>query len=505
MKLARIFGNGCVLQRQRPIAVFGEGEDGEEILVSLGADNRISFAQTVCENGKWLVTLPAREAASGLTMIVESGEERVEISDVAIGEVWLGGGQSNMEFLMKYDALRESALEGGSQELVRFFEVPKVSYEGMIDDEDHSDEGFWRKADPENIGMMSAVGFYFSMKIREKLGDIPVGVIGCNWGGSSACCWLGEEYLTGVLTEFADLVHRSDGIDVEKELARFKADRAMQRTPEARARMDMFMAHTLTEPMHFQLSEEMREHFMKTKYAPFSPFRPYGLYHTMLETVIPYTVRGFLWYQGEEDCYMPAHYTELMEAMIHCWRDRWGAELPFILAQLPVFKNMGGFNGLDYVPIRRCQEETAKTVPNTYMACILDAGMPYEIHPKMKKPVGERMARLALSHVYGQDVLCETPDVNGAVTKDGAVEIVLKDTKDGLVRREDSLDAFRVTVMRREVTDFEVIAEGDRIRIESDRIRAGSRVRVEYGQKDYFTVSLFDSEGIPVRPFAIEL
>ena len=505
MKLARVFGNGCVLQRQKPIVVFGEGADGESVRVSLGADNRISFAETVCENGRWMVKLPEREVSTGLTMIVESDKERIELKDIAVGEVWLGGGQSNMEFLMKYDADRETALSGGTQDLVRFYEVPKVSYEGMIDDEDHSDEGIWRKADPENIGMFSAVGFYFAMKIREKLGDIPVGMIGCNWGGSSAACWLGEEYLTGELQEFADLVHRADGIDLEKELERFKKDRANQRTPEARARMDAFMSHALTEPMHFQLSQEMHEAFMRTKYAPFSPFRPNGLYHTMLETVIPYSLRGFLWYQGEEDSFMPAHYTELMEAMIRCWRDRWGAELPFILAQLPVFKNPGGFNSLDYVPIRRCQEETAKTVPNTYMACILDKGLPYEIHPKEKKPVGERMALLALSHVYGEEVLCEVPDVIGAVTKDGVAEIVLKDTKAGLERREDSLDAFKVTVMRKEITDFEVTVEGNRIKIGSEKIKPGSRIRIEYGQKDYFTVSLFDSEGIPVRPFAIEL
>lgn len=522
LKLANIFQDGAVLQQKKKIRIFGVG-DQKEVKASLTSHGHLvsEASGKRLEDGRFLIVLPAIEAGTGLKLTVEDGSDKIEISDIAVGEVFLAGGQSNMEFLMKYEADRECVLKRLKEEPdedIRYFEVPKISYEGQLQDEDHSDEGMWRKADEDNILYFSAVGYYFAAYLKRELGNVPVGIIGCTWGGSSAAAWLDESYINDKIQPYYDLRHLADGIDYEADFARFKENRKRERSQENQQRMDDFMTHSILEPIHFEIPEETHQFFMRTKYAPFSQFRPCGLYHTMLKTVIPYTLAGFLWYQGEEDCITKEYdYTALQAVLIHCWRDAFYEELPFILAQLPIYKNQGGWNGLDYVPIRRQQEEVTKQVKRTYMAVTVDKGLPYEIHPKEKRDIGERMALLALGHIYGKPIICESPEAVGAKTGKGQIRILMAHAENGLVIHgpqtthapeltDESLrEAFDILINGERVIDFQVAVEDEEVIVSTQKIKLGSRVKVGYGQKGVFCACLYSMEGLPVRPFVVEL
>lgn len=522
LKLARIFQDYAVLQQNKPIRIFGF-TDQEEVKVSLTAEGKI-LSKTACgkmEGDRFLAVLPPVKACRDALLTVTAGQETETVNHIDIGEVFLAGGQSNMEFLMRYEAEKEKVMEQLTAQPdpdVRYFEVPKVSYEGQLQDEDHSDEGIWRIADRENILYFSAVGYYFARYIKNVLNNVPVGIIGCTWGGSSAAAWLDESYMNNRIQPYYDLRHKADNIDLQADFARYKDSRKTERSVERRKQLDEFMTRTLLEPMKFQISPEMHDYFMRTKYAPFSPFRPCGLYHTMVKTVIPYTLAGFIWYQGEEDCITKEYdYTALQEALIQCWRDSFYEELPFILAQLPIFKDLGGWNGLDYVPIRRQQEEITKQMNNVYMAITADKGLPYEIHPKEKRAIGERMALLALGHIYGKNIVCDSPEVSGAQTGEGQVSITFLHADNGLklhgpdtryapdLSDESLKEAFDVTVNGVSLSDFEVETRDNEVLVRSDKIKQGSRVKIAYGQKGVFCACLYNTEELPVRPFEIQL
>ncbi|MDE7224958.1 MAG: sialate O-acetylesterase, partial [Acetatifactor sp.] len=187
LRAAAVFSNHMVLQRNKKICVFGEGVSGREISVTLGEDR----ALTRCREGKWTVYLPEREARENLSMEICDGEESIRFTDIAVGEVWLAGGQSNMELELKDADGGQELLQNGSFPRVRFYYTPKQAYKGE-DFEKVERNTCWEHFDGKNAAKWSAVGFYFARELAEKL-QVTVGVIGCNWGGTSASCWMSRE------------------------------------------------------------------------------------------------------------------------------------------------------------------------------------------------------------------------------------------------------------------------------------------------------------------------
>lgn len=500
MRLASVFCEGAVLQRGKPICVWGEEKSGSLVTVKLNGN----CTETVVENGRWRAYLPATEAAVGLTLEVANDlGEMVKVTDIAVGEVWIAGGQSNMEFLMKWDAEREAVLNTYQNPILRFYEVPKLSYDGQEVDEDHSHEGIWRKAVPDELAWFSAVGFYFARKVQSFLGEVPIGIIGCNWGGTSASCWMTDGYLDGKLAWYIAQREATKALDLDKEFATFKKTQAMHNNPEAKANMDRMMATPITTPVKL-LPPEERDRFMRTKYALFSQFRAAGLYETMLSKIIPYTAAGVIWYQGEEDAAKADVYAHLLGNMIQCWRDSWHDELPFIVAQLTAYANPEEMQ-LDFTDIRAVQEYVAKTVPNTHLVCTMDVGLPYDIHPKRKRPVGERMALQAITKVYGGDVVCDSPEVAGAWKAPGKVVLQMLHCGDGLYIKGEAAEGFTLTVNGKTQTNMCVTANGDKLVISCEAVAVDSRVLISYAQKDYCEVNLYSSENLPVRPFVVQL
>lgn len=191
LKTGILFQDGCVLQRQKEIAVWGEGPEGEEVTVALAS------SRVVCrvENGSWRCTLPPMEAAEGLCMEITCQKETLSIRDVSVGEVWIAGGQSNMEFFLCYDAQWEDmqcAAHENKNPRIHMFNVPRLAFPGH--DKDVSECGYWFEEEDDAWPYFSAPGYSFARSLQPVLG-VPVGIIGCNWGGTNASTWLEESWL----------------------------------------------------------------------------------------------------------------------------------------------------------------------------------------------------------------------------------------------------------------------------------------------------------------------
>lgn len=401
IQLPLILHSGMVLQRRRPVCIWGWAAEGSKITLQLAGES----ASAVTKNGEWKAFLPPMEAGTGHTLRISSDGCEIAIVDVAIGEVWIASGQSNMEFLLRDDADVANAVKT-DKAYVRCFEVPKISYTSQKNDRDYSTVGLWRKVCGKEALYFTAVGFYFAEKLTQAL-NMPVGIINCTWGGTSASVFMAEEYLTGRLKFFLDTVEEARSkINRDTELERFKA---LQKNMDA---LPIDNSVPNFAPIHPDMAMMDAFEEMNTLHlSVYSPFRPCGLYEAMLKSIVPYTVSGVIWYQGESDESFADLYQELLHSLIFNWRDLWHEDPPFILVQLPSFEYM--VEPLNFVPIRAIQEKLTKTMDKVWLACAMDVGMRYDIHPKNKKPAGERLALQALSKVYGHPILGGFSDRRG--------------------------------------------------------------------------------------------
>ncbi len=493
IRLPLIFQDGMVLQRRRPICVWGQAAEGSKITVRLGDES--AYAAT--KNGEWKVFLPPMEAGTGYTLGISAGGCEMSIGDVAVGEVWLASGQSNMEYLLRDDAEAAAASEINNAD-IRCFEVPKVSYPGQENDRDYSTVGMWRKACGKEALYFTAVGFYFAVKLYREL-NVPVGIINCTWGGVSASVFTSEKYLTGRLQFFLDEAEKARlKIDRDTELERFKT---LQKNIDA-----LPIDNSVPNLAPIQLDKNMTdalEEMNALRLCAYSPFRPCGLYETMLKTIVPYTISGVIWYQGESDEPFANLYEELMRAMIADWRSLWRDELPFIMVQLASFERM--VESLNFVPIREIQENLTKTADKVWLICAMDAGMRYDIHPKHKKPIGERLALQALSKVYGRPVLADSPAVEGCRRDGSSICIRFAHSGRGLECRGEKPLTVDVKINDTAVNEPEIRVCENVMLISSPELEADGPVTVEFCRRPYCEDNIYNSAGLPMLPFVCRI
>ena len=495
---AMIFQDNMVLQRDKPVFIWGEGP--ENCVVTAEIQNRKE--QVLIKNGKWVIKLPPLRTSVRETMELSCEGRCFILENICIGEVWVAGGQSNMEFFIRYDEERNTVLESGINDNIRFFDYPEVSYPSQINEYDYSRYGLWRICDSANLEYFSAVGYYFASKLEQDLG-VPVGIIGCNWGGTPACAWMSTKYLESnegrVWLE--DYNNALEGLDIDAYKDEFVRN-------TANIRNDLF-SDTIAEKMMFGMSPAEQAEFMQsTAYSadeppagPWSQNRPGGLYETMLSKVAPFSTRGIIWYQGESDDKHPDVYDTVLSSLIRSWRALWNEELPFLFVQLAPFRKWLHCLGETYPVIRERQERVSKTVPGTWMASIMDSGMEFDIHPKKKRPVGERLALLAEGRVYSMDILCESPGFTGASISNGEIILSFNNTGDGLRIKGEGLDSLVVYLDAESIKGYGITMHRNEIIITDPRIAPGRDIAVAYAYSDYCRVNLYNSAGLPVKPF----
>ena len=501
MKAAAVFSDNMVLQRRRPVRIFGTCGEGQGPITVRVPELGIS-GEAIVSGGRWEAVLPPMEACPVCTLEIISGAVKKQFRNVAVGEVWLAGGQSNMEYELQNELNGSQALAECGSENVRFYYTPKCE---MSDDKliKAEAESSWQAPSPENSRAWSAVGYYFAKHLSRRLG-VTVGVIGCNWGGTSASAWIPRERL---LQDSRIRIY----IDEYDQAIKGKSDSEMIAEYEEYGRYQWEWEQRKNkcyaedpDISWDQVLERCGENRYPGPPGIMNPMRPCGLHETMISRVAPYTLGGVLYYQGESDDHRPDTYEVLLKALIDQWRSDWkDKELPFLLVQLPMHRYAADPDYKNWPVIRQAQYDVFRTVKNTGLASALDCGEFNEIHPRDKSAVAYRLYLQALSEVYGLADRSETlpPLFRCAVHE-----------KDGLRLFFDNCTGFEV---RGELTGFELSGadgktvpasaevQGDTILLTAAAERPFREVRWLW--TNYAGVPLFGKNGLPVASFRAEI
>lgn len=512
LRLAQIFGDNMVLQQKKPIPVWGTANRNENITIIIQGQTKYA---TAAADGRWMIFLEPLKTSFQETLIICSDSEKIIYQNVSVGEVWLAGGQSNMEFYMLFDKEYDKEYKNCNNQNIHFWDCPEISYEGQEKDFDYSQMGYWRSCLPEELKYYSAVAYYFAKILQSEL-NVPIGIIGCNWGGSTASCWMNEAYVSrhGQLwidDYYNNVAQIADMGKYEKE---FRKNPQNDRGRPFDDPFSMLMLPGLSRKKQLefiQSTENEAGEDEKSIYAvgPFSMTRPCGLYHYMLEKVAPYGIAGVIWYQGESDNIHAEIYKELIADLIDCWRELWKEEIPFFTVQLAPYERWLWSESKNFQIIRKAQERVAHEKDKVYLISSSDAGMRFDVHPKRKRIIGERLAKSVLSECYGKYYLWQAPAISHYLFKDGIAELYFNNAGEGLYLKGSSLNALEIYAQLRgklkriNHKNWNASVEGDKIKIHIS-VTADSYI-ISFAQTKYYRVNLYNSGNIPVLPFEINI
>lgn len=547
IRLARPFSDGVIFQRGKPILLWGNNDKAERVRIRLNGE---TVAHAEIPAGVFSITLPPQEATENA--ILEIGD--VTLRHVDVGEVWIAGGQSNMEFFLEYTEGGDEEIASANDEHLRMYTVGQYSFAGerKLGYKAWNPWDKWLPYTPENAGSFSAVSVYFAKELRRILG-VPVGIISCNWGGTSASAWLDRRYLEEdpALRSYID---DFDALVAKLDLERYNKIKALVRpgmaSREAREQMGLFNKYTyrpgeleklmMTGAGQQDAAAAQSNPLVGLSIAdimavgPGDPNEPGTLYENMLKEIVGYPAKGVIWYQGETDEPKAELYAKLFAAMRDCWLDAWQARnpaqdaLPFLTVQLAPFGTWRGSTGERFPIVREQQKLAAKTLSDVYMTSISDLGNVFDIHPKVKQPVGERLALLARKYVYGEDKLSADAPKAADVIRDGDSLRISFVNCEGLAIRPASFESYngfpveeipenllppmlggvnglRVIVDGEALTDAECSVSYASLLIRTPAIREAQFVRIEFAQTGFYQVNLFNGAGIPAKPFILEI
>ncbi len=468
-----------VLQRGVPVPVWGEDNPGARVRVEFAGQAQSAVAGP---DGKWKLTLDPLKTGDAGALIV-TGSARIELRDVAAGEVWFLSGQSNMEFALWHCEGGEEAIAHSANPDLRLFTVDHAPEEKPQSDV----RGRWVSASPASVRNFSAVGYWFGSKLQKKLG-VPVGLINNSYGGTYIESWLSRQTLEAI-------PHRDRYTD-------FEAMKADQREREEKAR-----------PLQEAYDRAVAEAKAAGKPSPPAPaglagvFRgPSMVYNGEVYPLIPFAVRGVAWYQGESNAYVGRAdtYETLLRALIRQWRSEWNApELPFLIFQItPNRKPQTDPNEESGIAVvQEAQLHVFRATPRTSLIVTMDVAET-DVHYLRKEPVGERAMHAALSLVYGDPADSLSPMAESWEVRGDTMTIAFSHAEGGLTARGGAPAGFAIAGPDGRFVFAEAAIEGNRIRVRSPEVPHPAAVR--YGWADFPHVNIFNQAGLPASPFRIQ-
>ena len=526
VKLPAIFGDHMVLQEGMKLPVWGTASPGEAVTVTVGAETASAKADV---DGKWRVELPAlAETAAPVTLTVH-GNNTLTFTDVLVGEVWICSGQSNMEFpLVAHggfggDPNAATVAPQAKDPQLRFFRVTHVTAL-----EPRADVvGKWELCTPESASFFSAVAYFFGKELRADLRR-PVGLIGTYWGGTPAQAWTSisgldkdpelqhfvESHkriaaafpqLTATLparqadykAKFADWQKSPDGVAYDAAMTSWKADcdkakQAGQPYPPK----PVIPPGLPTAPMAPDGGQNM----------------PANLYNGMIAPLIPFAVKGAIWYQGESNANFPVEYRTLFVRMITDWREQWGeGDFPFLFVQLAGFHGPAK-DGIESWPILRESQAKTLSLPKTGMATAVDIGAPTNIHPADKSDVGDRLALAARHIAYDEKVVDSGPVYNAMAVQGNSIHITFAQEGGGLIIGQapwvapssqplptDKLLGFSIAGDDKKWVPADAKIAGDAVVVSSPDVANPTAVRYDWDSVP--DGNLYNKEMLPAPPF----
>lgn len=482
LKLPAIFSDGMVLQRQKPISIWGWANPGEPVLIQVG---RISHTFTAGSNGHFKGQFPSLEAGGPIEINIEATRQKItkKISNVLIGEVWLAGGQSNMAWTVRKSNDFAKEKQAAADDHLRVFTVGANPTPLPQND----CQGSWKTSSPETVGSFSAVAYFMARKLRSEL-KVPVGLVVSAVGGTDICSW------TSMEAQLTSAPIRARVIDPWKTKQKDYNSAEKQ------------LGYETALKKHKALVEQSKEKGTPVPRPPVKPIPPNqernypaNLFNGMINPLIPYTIRGVAWYQGEQNT-QSADAANLYEIqlplLILDWRRRFAkGDFPFVFVQLPNYaKDRPGWTTI------RHSMEKALSLPNTGMVVTIDIGDPDDVHPTNKQDVGLRLAFWALAKVYGKSF-----EFSGPVFRS------LKATEEGIFIDFDHASGLKTSDGKNLVKGFEIsLSDGDfqsvNAVIQNNRVLLKMKkdlgpISIRYAWQPNPEVNLQNQFGLPARPF----
>ena len=479
LELAPPFTDHAVLQRDVAVPVWGwDDQPGATVTIAYGGQSKET---RVNQSGLWRADLDAMPAnATGTDLSVSRGSMTITLHDVVVGEVWLASGQSNMEWSMQSTRGYEEEKAKPANPLIRHLRVDHVGADLPADRVRHSG---WLVAAPDTVGSFTGVGYYFAQSISEKL-QVPVGIINASWGGTAIESWIPEPVLR--TTRGWPALNRQWQAAMQSWSRKYAEQPALEAAWQKAQEEFRTKGTPITMP------------WPRPPMGPGSGFAPARLFNGMIAPFVPYALRGAFWYQGESNVGRHGEYTELLPAMIESWRAAWPlGDFPFLVVQLPNFIDKDPA-GRGWAQLREAQE-SALHVPGAAVAVIIDGDEPANLHPVNKRPVGERLALIALHRIHDQRSVVWSGPVMLSVAREGSALRVRFSSADSLKSTTPEITGFEVAGADRVFQPATAKIDGTAVLVSSPAVP--EPVAVRYAYTNAPVVSLVNAAGLPAAPF----
>jgi sialate O-acetylesterase len=482
VKPSALFSDHAVLQTGMSVPVWGTADAGEKVAVTIGGQHQSTTADSA---GKWMVHLKKLKVGGPFEMTIagnKAGDAPVVVRDVLVGEVWLGSGQSNMQFNVSqkghppYGMLDEDKeIAAANYPQLRMFTVKTA----MAIDPQSDVVGEWQVCTPQTVPDWSAVGYLFGRNLNQEL-KVPVGIVLSAYGASTAEAWVPRSAMAAdpLLKPMLDKLDARENYFNAHPGATDADAPPEPLTINARPTRAGALATPLHDPAHNQ-------------------HQPTVLFNAMIHPIIPYAIRGAIWYQGESVVGGPNGlllYHHVMETMVTQWRSLWGeGNFPFYVVQLPGQQNVSNN------PLIREEQAKILLLPNTGMAVVLDTSEAHNVHPKNKEPLGYRLTDIALANVYGRKIEYSGPMFSSAKVEGSSIRVTFTHAA-GLTAKGGPLKWFQIAGADQKFVDADAKIEGDSVVVDSPEVP--SPVAVRYAWDNYpDTANLYNAAGLQAAPF----
>lgn len=480
VKLPDVLASSMVLQQNQKVPVWGTADVGETVVVSFQKQKLTVVADS---NGKWRVDLKPLKATFEAQTLTIQGKNKIELKDILIGEVWLVAGQSNMQRLLRETANGEEVQSKATHPNIRLFNVSRiVGYKKRT-----GKMAEWLSCTPESVKEFSAAGYYFGVDLQEKL-KVPIGLINSSWGGSQAEAWTPVEYLKAN-PDLAITVERTKIWDEERPRVQKEYDEAIAKWKVESEKQKAAGARPSPSP---GVPDALRDYRVAA-----------SIYDGMIAPLMPFAIKGAIWYQGESNEARAEQYNILLPTMIRSWREKWGeGNFPFGIIQLPNYRAPKD-EPVDepWSFIREAQRRTSLNTVNTGLIVTIDIGEANDIHPKNKLDVGLRMSRWALKEAY-KFKLTNSPVLKSYVIKGNKIELTFDDVGTGLkIKKGDKLQEFAIAGYDQKFIWAEAKIVGkNKVEVWSDKIVSPKAVRYAFNNNPR-NPNLTNDSGLPASPF----
>jgi sialate O-acetylesterase len=469
VSLPSLWSDHVVVQRDLPVRVWGMAAPGEQVSIHF---RNATASASADKYGQWEIDLAPGGAGGPFTMEVE-GTNKIVLSDILVGDVWLASGQSNMEFGTKGVIHAEEELKAAEQPRIRLFHVEKRSSDFPQEDVVTKK---WALCTPETIGDFSAVAYFFARNIQTDQ-HVPIGLIEADWGGTPAETWTSLK----ALSKDASLM---PAWDTWADMSENEPMALLVRAHEERERKEALAAGK-PEPA-FPWHPELRS------------WLPGGTFNGMIAPLAKFRIRGFLWYQGESNAGVERsfYYDRLLRTLIQDWRTRWNeGDIPFLFVQLANFTTSPDGK---WPELREAQRRTL-SVNQTGMAVTIDIGDPDNIHPKNKQEVGRRLSLAARALAYHEPLEYSGPLYRTQMRKGNGIQIYFDHAASGLTAKGGELTGFEIAGKSGKFVPAQASIDGETVFVSSPQVEEPAAVRYAWSSNPQ--CNLYNKENLPASPF----